>query len=192
MITLDAVANALWSLMAFGIVAGAVTPLPAEEGARAQVDSREHEAHQAAAMTEVQLERLHPARTARGIVFTLVDASFDVGSAALKANAIRPLDEIALFLRQNPERHVLIEGFTDSHGSSTFNLELSQSRADAVAMALIQRGVEAPRLGAVGLGARFPVASEIDEHGRERNRRVEVTVTRGAEAIPFRVFSAAT
>jgi len=192
MITLDAIANALWSLTAFGIVAGAVTPLPADQAVRTPVETREHEARQAAAMTEAQLEQLHPARTARGIVFTVGDTSFDVGRAALQGNAMRALDEIALFLRENPERRVLIEGFTDSHGSRTFNLELSQSRADAVAMALIQRGVEATRLGAVGLGARFPVASEIDERSRQRNRRVEVTVTRGAEAIPFRVFSAAT
>ena len=81
------------------------------------------------------------------------------GKAQLKPGAERSLDQIAAFLNENPERRVQIEGFTDSQGTDEYNLELSQSRADAVAMAIIQRGIDAQRVRAMGYGEEFPVAS---------------------------------
>lgn len=185
----EAIRDALWCLIAFGLIACAATPLPDEKPAGMRVNTRAHEARQAA--TAAELEALHPARTERGIVFTFGDASFDLGRAELKEGAVRSLGDIAQFLHEHPERRVLIESFTDSNGSNASNIELSQSRADAVAMLLIQRGIDARRLAAIGFGARFPVANEIDAAGRERNRRVEVIVTRGADAIPYRVIPAA-
>ncbi len=49
-----------------------------------------------------------------------------------------------------------VEGFTDSQGADDYNLELSQSRADAVAMAIIQRGIDAQRVRALGYGEGVP------------------------------------
>jgi outer membrane protein OmpA-like peptidoglycan-associated protein len=82
---------------------------------------------------------------------------------------------------------VQIEAFTDAEGSSVYNLELSQDRADAVALAVIDRGVEAARVRAIGWGERYPVTDNDSEQGRERNRRVEITVSTGDAAVPVRV-----
>src|SRR5262249_12471692 len=82
-------------------------------------------------------------QTERGLVLTLEDGTFDKDLAVIKPGARRGLDQLAKFLHDNPGRRVQIEAFTDGEGSSVYNLELSQDRADAGAMAVINRGVEA-------------------------------------------------
>jgi outer membrane protein OmpA-like peptidoglycan-associated protein len=81
---------------------------------------------------------------------------------------------------------VQIEGFTDSRGTDEYNLQLSQSRADAVASAIIQRGVDAQRVRALGYGEGFPVAGNDNEGSRQLNRRVEIVVANDKEPIPAR------
>ena len=83
---------------------------------------------------------------------------------------------LAEFLKENPDRKVRIEGHTDSMGSMTTNLVLSQRRADAVADTLVTAGVPRDRLEAAGLGPDFPVASNATAAGRQQNRRVEVVI----------------
>jgi outer membrane protein OmpA-like peptidoglycan-associated protein len=133
-----------------------------------------------------QLEELQASQTARGIVLTLDDVLFDPGRAELKPGSQRALDQIAAFLAENPERRVQVEGFTDSQGTSDFNQQLSQSRADAVARAIIQRGVSAERVRALGYGEEFPVASNNSAGSRQLNRRVEIIVSNSDAAIPGR------
>jgi outer membrane protein OmpA-like peptidoglycan-associated protein len=133
-----------------------------------------------------QLENMQASQTSRGIVLTLDDVSFAKGKAQLRPGADRSIDQIAAFLNENPERRVQVEGFTDSHGTNDFNLELSQSRADAVAMAIIRRGINAERVRAVGFGEGFPVASNSNDGSRQMNRRVEIIVSNGDVAIPGR------
>jgi outer membrane protein OmpA-like peptidoglycan-associated protein len=138
-----------------------------------------------------QLKDLQASQTSRGIVLTLEDVLFDKGRSQLKAGAERPLDQIASFLNEHPERRVQIEGFTDSQGTNDYNLELSQSRADAVAMAIIQRGIDAQRVRATGYGEQYPKASNTNAGSRQMNRRVEVILSNGDQAIPGRVVSGA-
>ena len=103
-----------------------------------------------------QLEELQAAQTPRGIVLTLDDVLFDTGRSQLKPGAERSIEQIASFLSEHPERNVQIEGFTDSQGPDEYNMELSQRRADAVAMAIIQRGIDAQRVRAHGLWRGIP------------------------------------
>ena len=131
-----------------------------------------------------ELQNLQAAQTKRGIVLTLGDVLFDSGRAQLKPGAERSIEKLTSFLSEHPERKVQIEGFTDSQGPNDFNLELSQKRADAVAMAIIQRGIDAQRVRAMGYGEEFPVASNTDSGSRQLNRRVEIIVSNGGEAIP--------
>jgi outer membrane protein OmpA-like peptidoglycan-associated protein len=126
-------------------------------------------------------------QTDRGLMMTLEDGTFDSDLAVIKPGARRGLDLLAKFLHENPGRRVQIEAFTDAEGSSVYNLELSQDRADAVALAVIDRGVEAARVRAIGWGERYPVTDNDSEQGRERNRRVEITVSTGDAAVPVRV-----
>src|SRR6185436_4102934 len=125
-------------------------------------------------------------QTSRGMVLTLDDVLFDTGKAQLKPGAQRAIDQITAFLKENPGRRVQVEGFTDSQGADEFNLELSQSRADAVAMAIIQRGVDAERVRALGYGEGYPVASNANAGSRQLNRRVEIIVSNDNTEIPGR------
>ena len=73
-------------------------------------------------------------------------------------------------------REVVVEGFTDNVGTGEYNLRLSAERAEAVLSALVDAGVEPPRIAAAGFGSRYPVANNETEEGRAINRRVEVVI----------------
>jgi outer membrane protein OmpA-like peptidoglycan-associated protein len=167
----------------------AITHLKSGETERQKIllTARDGEVNQGESqLLAAQLENMQASQTSRGIVLTLDDVSFDKGKAQLRPGADRSIDQIAAFLNENPERRVQVEGFTDSHGTNDFNLELSQSRADAVAMAIIRRGINAERVRAVGFGEGFPVASNSNDGSRQMNRRVEIIVSNGDVAIPGR------
>ena len=109
-------------------------------------------------------------------MLTLGDVLFDTGQATLKPGAVNEVVRLAQFLDENPGRSVRIEGHTDSTGSLTTNLVLSQRRAEAVADTLAAAGVPRGRIVATGLGPDFPVASNDTAAGRQQNRRVEVVI----------------
>ncbi len=150
--------------------------------AREQTDAARQESQRLAQ----QLEEMEASQTSRGIVLTLDDVLFDTGRAELKPGAARSLDQIVDFLQQHPERRVQIEGFTDSVGSAEFNQDLSQRRADEVARAIIQRGIDAQRIRAMGYGESYPVASNTNPGSRQLNRRVEIIVSNDQQAVPSR------
>jgi outer membrane protein OmpA-like peptidoglycan-associated protein len=136
------------------------------------------------------LDDSHVTQTERGLVLTLEDGTFDSNRAVIKPAARHGLDRLAKFLQENPGRRVQIEAFTDTAGSSVYNLELSQDRADAVALAVIHGGVDAARVRAIGWGERYAVADNDSEANRQRNRRVEIVVSKDDAAIPVRVVNA--
>ena len=109
-------------------------------------------------------------------MLTVGDVLFDTGEATLKPGGVNEVVRLATFLQENPERTVRIEGHTDSTGSLTTNLVLSQRRAEAVADTLAAAGVDRSRIVATGLGPDFPVASNDTVAGRQQNRRVEVVI----------------
>jgi outer membrane protein OmpA-like peptidoglycan-associated protein len=121
-----------------------------------------------------ELQNLQSKQTDRGMVMTLSDVLFDTGRATLKPGATRDIDRLAQALKDNPNTRVKIEGFTDSVGSESYNQELSERRAQAVANALQMRGVPLDRVQVEGLGKEFPVASNDTPAGRQQNRRVEI------------------
>ena len=124
-----------------------------------------------------QIADLNAKETERGLVVTLGDMLFETGQAQLKGNALANLNKLSTFMETYPERTLAIEGHTDTVGSEASNLSLSQRRADAVRMHLLEQGVAAKRLSAVGKGEAYPVASNDSISGRALNRRVEVIIT---------------
>jgi OOP family OmpA-OmpF porin len=101
---------------------------------------------------------------------------FEFNSDELTAPAQASLDEIAAALAQQPSLAVSIDGYTDSIGSASYNLKLSQRRAEAVSRYLAGKGVNAANLQAHGLGKDNPIASNDTDDGRAQNRRVEFEI----------------
>lgn len=102
---------------------------------------------------------------------------FDTGKAVIKPQYFGEIEKVAQFMKTYPGTMAEIEGHTDSQGSAKFNKTLSQERADNVRKVLIDVGIEASRLTAVGYGFSRPVASNATAGGREKNRRVIATLT---------------
>lgn len=100
---------------------------------------------------------------------------FDSSKADVKAESKETMAEIGKLLAANKSLKLLVVGHTDNVGGFAANLELSKKRADAVVAQLIgQYKVDAKRLQAFGVAYASPVASNVEETGRAKNRRVEL------------------
>lgn len=126
---------------------------------------------------KAELKDLQAKMTDRGVVMTLGDVLFDVGKATLKSGGVREVQKLAAYLKENSQRKVGIEGFTDSTGSEDSNQRLSERRAEAVKDALVNAGVEPERITVTGYGESSPIATNDTAAGRQLNRRVEVVLS---------------
>ncbi|WP_421593870.1 DUF4892 domain-containing protein [Shinella sp. M27] len=105
----------------------------------------------------------------------LYGIQFDFDKADIKAESRPTLDEIAKFLKANGDISVVVTGHTDSKGGFDYNIDLSRQRADAVVADLAKHyGISPKRLTPFGAGMSSPVASNDEETGRAKNRRVEL------------------
>lgn len=124
-----------------------------------------------------RLSEMEARQSERGMVLTLSDVLFDFDSSNLNSGANKVVNELATFLNNYRDRTVQIEGFTDSVGSAEYNKNLSQRRADALKQALIKAGISSQRITTIGYGEEYPVATNMNEAGRQQNRRVEVIIS---------------
>lgn len=107
---------------------------------------------------------------------------FASGRSTILRRSHRLLDQIARVIKEHPEiPRVIIEGHTDSRGSAELNRKLSLARAEAVRDFLVDRGVNASRLEAVGFGPDRPADTNETAAGREANRRVEFNIVDAPE-----------
>ena len=127
---------------------------------------------------------LETRETARGLVSNIGDVLFDFNKATIKPAARERLAKVAGILLAYPGLNVRLEGHTDNVGSPQYNVKLSQERADAVRNYLVQQGIQAASVTAVGLGEADPVAGNETAAGRQQNRRVELVVAGEAIGIP--------
>lgn len=107
-------------------------------------------------------------------VSLMLRIAFDFDSAVLSVQARRDLDSVAAALN-GPElrgARLALEGHTDARGTATYNLQLSQRRADAVVAYLLQRGVAGGRLRSAGFGEQRPLPEYAPTD--DRQRRVEI------------------
>ena len=101
---------------------------------------------------------------------------FDFDRFTLRSEAFPVLDKIAAWMKENPGRSMLIEGYTDQRGSDAYNLVLSKNRAEAVRNYLIRAGISSLRLEAIGHGkGQFNLGNTTEEI-HQQNRRVVITV----------------
>lgn len=101
---------------------------------------------------------------------------FNTGKSTIRTSSYPSLDELAELMKKKPEYKLLIEGHTDNVGSRTNNMTLSKNRATAVKTYLTKKGVGASRFVVEYYGPDKPIDSNSTEEGRQRNRRVEMTV----------------
>lgn len=137
-----------------------------------QMDQQEAQLRQQMAGTGVDVQR-------QGDTIRLQapeNITFDSGRADIRPQFRPVLTQLAGSIRQYPGTVVQIEGHTDSTGSASFNQTLSENRAAAARSVLVQQGVEAERLVAVGYGATRPIADNMTPQGRAQNRRVEILI----------------
>ncbi len=102
--------------------------------------------------------------------------TFDFGKANLKPQFYSALDQVAASMSEYNQTIVEISGHTDSVGSDEANQRLSEQRAGSVSNYLAGKGLMRERFEVVGMGERYPVASNDTDSGRAVNRRVEIRV----------------
>ena len=123
-----------------------------------------------------QIDELKAQVTDRGLVMILGDVLFASAIAELELGNDERLGALAGFLNKYPGCSAVIDGYTDNVGNDAYNRGLSQRRADAVRIALMNRGVGSARLIATGRGESSPVGDNYSLAGRQQNRRVEVLI----------------
>ena len=113
-------------------------------------------------------------QTATNTAPSLGDVKFATDSADLTPEDQTTLNSAATFMKQNPNAHLRIEGYTDSTGGDQHNQSLSVRRAYSVANYLKGQGIDGSRLTGDGFGPAKPVDTNSTEAGKADNRRVEL------------------
>ena len=101
---------------------------------------------------------------------------FDVGKAIIKPESDIIIQHLALLLSKCPGSDIHVQGHTDSDGSNGRNLTLSVDRAEAVVNALAKKGIDPKRIFAIGYGESMPIATNDNEEGKRKNRRIVFSV----------------
>lgn len=104
------------------------------------------------------------------------DLLFETGQAELRTGALNQLNELGRILAKYEQDRIKIAGYTDDVGSSEFNQQLSERRANAVRDLLNANGVRDEQMLIQGFGESKPIASNASSAGRQKNRRVELII----------------
>ena len=111
-----------------------------------------------------------------GRLFRLEGVYFDVNAATLRPESRTTLDELVVTMSANPTMKINVQGHTDSDGTDSDNMTLSDNRANAVRNYLIDHGIAPGRLVATGYGESQPIAPNSTRTGKQLNRRVMVEI----------------
>ena len=124
-------------------------------------------------------------RVGEGIKVTMKEnmVNFGFDSSDLTSSAKANLDKLAQVLVDNLDTNINIYGYTDSKGTDSYNLSLSDRRAAAVKSYLASKGVSSMRMNTMGMGEASPIASNNTDAGRAENRRVEFAITANENMI---------
>ncbi|MFM7021874.1 MAG: DUF5723 family protein [Flavobacteriales bacterium] len=101
---------------------------------------------------------------------------FETSKAVIKAESFASLDELAALLVKKPTWKLRVAGHTDNAGDANKNLKLSKDRTEAVAKYLSEKGVDMSRIIVEYYGSTKPIADNKTAEGKQKNRRVEMTV----------------
>ncbi|MEM6725300.1 MAG: OmpA family protein [Bacteroidota bacterium] len=127
---------------------------------------------------EISLDKVTVADITKGIEETgrqvFYGIYFDFGKSTLKPESQESLEQVAAYLKDNPDKPYYVVGHTDNVGAYGSNVELSQARAKSVVNALQRMGINTDRLMSVGVGPVAPVRPNDTDSNRALNRRVEL------------------
>jgi len=101
---------------------------------------------------------------------------FDFDKSVIKPEGAAILDRLVAFMKENPEKRVEFDGYTDWIGTEAYNQKLSERRAAAAQAYVTKQGIDASRVTTKGFGESNPIADNKTKEGRAKNRRVEVKV----------------
>ncbi|MFT6937793.1 MAG: outer membrane protein OmpA-like peptidoglycan-associated protein, partial [Saprospiraceae bacterium] len=121
------------------------------------------------------------ARNARNSGNSTSEVSIDVIEFDSDKSFIRPqhlemLNRVANIMLQNPSYNIMLVGHTDASGSMTYNYQLGQRRSMAIRDYLIRQGVSPNRFQIISYGETIPKDSNVNDNGRQRNRRTEIII----------------
>jgi len=116
-------------------------------------------------------------RTDRGIMVTFdSDVLFPLNSSYLTDQAKTEIDKLVNLMDDYPSASLIVEGHTDATGTEEYNQWLSEKRAESVKRYAVEKGLDARKIQTKGYGQSKPVAPNNTKEGRQKNRRVEVTI----------------
>lgn len=140
----------------------------ADEGLAETVSSAENipELLKIKSNMEVQVQPL--------LTFEKIIIPFPTNSNFPPEDSLQDLNMLVEMIKQQPEYKVFVTGYTDSWGSETFNLRLSEFRATSIKIYLVGKGLKASNIISRGLGSQNPLSPNDTDAGREMNRRVEI------------------
>jgi OOP family OmpA-OmpF porin len=105
--------------------------------------------------------------------FNFSNVQFEFNSGVLKTASFETLDRVARELKKDPAAKFVLNGYSSVEGTAAHNMSLSVDRANSVKSYLVNAGINAANLSIKGFGTANPIASNDDEAGRAKNRRVE-------------------
>jgi len=155
-----------------GAVQGALIGAALGAGGGALLDKQERDLRASLGNDNVTINN-----TGDRLIVTLPqDILFAVGSSSVRPDLQRDLGAVAGNLQAYPDSTVQIIGHTDSDGEASYNQQLSENRANAVASVLLNNGIPSSRVQSYGRGEAQPVASNLNATGKAQNRRVEIVI----------------
>lgn len=101
---------------------------------------------------------------------------FETGKDIIKSESYAALNDLAALLKKKPSWKLKLSGHTDNQGNPAANMKLSEKRAKAVMNYLVKQGVAADRFKVEWHGSKLPIADNKTPQGRQKNRRVEMTI----------------
>jgi OmpA-OmpF porin, OOP family len=114
--------------------------------------------------------------TPSGETMRLDNLIFPQGKSVIDPKSFDELDEVAQMMKENSKMVIQLEGHTDNQGSAKANMELSQSRVEAVKKYLVSKGIAKDRVKTKALGGSQPLSNEMTQEARAMNRRVEMRI----------------